>query len=137
MLEEGAKPPDRDLYENELLQYVYYHNWYLARSPTCPFDRLCSRDYDSQLFWFGIVSKDENTMSSKAALGAMRSSTLTTWVEKNKETLADSNSAWIYNFGLMPPQLQDTLGVLWDQNCPTNSRKYGRLGFSLLAERFT
>lgn len=49
-------------YEQSLLQYVFYHNWYATRG-FCREDNTCAWAYYSHVFWIGITGKDVATIS--------------------------------------------------------------------------
>jgi len=122
----------RSGYEKSLLQYVYYHNWFNTQLDACPYDRLCSKLYSSQLFWVGIASGNAGTLAAKAQAAKVLNSTVRVWEEDIRRVLASDDSAWIYNYGTLPPQVQELLGRDWSLACPTESGKYRRLGVSLL-----
>jgi len=117
----------RDLYESELLRFIYYHNWYLKGS-TCPKGRRCAGSYYSLLFWFGLAGPNQNVLAQHTNSTRIRPAALSAW----KANPDDS----IQMFGTMPPQVESLLTAPWTVRCKENPQKNSLeyLGVSLLAQ---
>lgn len=82
---------------------VYYHNWYQGHgSEPCRFDRPCPRDYDSHIFWVGIVSTNADTLSEKIAEAHVRNETVQTFVQNMTTIQEYESSSYIYMYGMIP-----------------------------------
>mmetsp|Transcript_29578 Transcript_29578/g.83111 ORF Transcript_29578/g.83111 Transcript_29578/m.83111 type:complete len:862 (+) Transcript_29578:2-2587(+) len=131
-----ANPTNESLrlgYEHSVLQYLYYHNWF-SQQQGCPLDLPCAAVYDSQAFWFGIVSNSEVVAAQKAEIARIRPSTVTAWVASVKEVETDVNTAWLFNYGTVPPSVEAVIGSPFSLHCNTRSGTTFRLGFSLIGK---
>jgi len=121
----------RDAYVKQMLQFIYYNNWYTGHADHCPIrgdNYGCPVDYSNQVFWVGLVSQESDTnLPAIAAKARLTPEEVSKWEAEVVATQRDQ-----YNFGSMPPQVLKTLGSPWTQVC--NSGDIYRLGFSLLRE---
>lgn len=115
-------------YERSLLQYIYYHNWYTARLDQCPQRKsACSRDWDAQLFWVGVVSSSQSLLSEKAQAAQISASAVDAF---QQEAQAQRD---MYVYGTMPSPVVDAISSTWTNNCPADEvPQRERLGISLL-----
>mmetsp|Transcript_28338 Transcript_28338/g.50177 ORF Transcript_28338/g.50177 Transcript_28338/m.50177 type:complete len:1006 (+) Transcript_28338:66-3083(+) len=118
-------------YVNQMLQYVYYHNWYTGNAEECPIpENLCSKEYYNYVFWIGIVSQDSSyDFESQVQLSSLPLDDVVAFNTKAE------NDKFIFNFGGLPPEVQRTVGSNWMTQVPCNSKnnKIFRRGFSLLS----
>jgi len=119
-------------YENSLLQYIYYHNWYSGHLGKCPPGPCFASQYDSHLFGVGIVSDSKTEAELRATDAQIRASTVTSWAQELASIEASPNTAMILNFGPVPPPVQADLGEPWEATCETRSGSTNRVGFSLI-----
>lgn len=124
----------RRMYEHNLLQMVYYHNWYTGRSSDCPIEDLqCSSMYFNQLFWVGVIRAKSDTPEKPAGFlktKAEESSISEAFAEEFAEYAAVQKD--IFNFGSFPQQVQKTLSSKWVAAC--NGDSVLRIGFSVLKD---
>lgn len=132
----AADPSDakaRSRYERLMLRYIYYHSWYTGHADNCPVEgQGCSKDYQSQVFWIGIMTTSESMLEEKARVAALDPATVAAWEQEIAEV--NAKRPMMYNFGPMPEQVQTNLGMRWDARCNTGSGSFLRLGVSLLKE---
>jgi class 3 adenylate cyclase len=121
-------------YEHSVLQYVFYHNWFESRRPKCLYERQCARDYDSHVVWIGIAASSEEVLYQYVNYTTVRKSTVDAFLAAKNARESTSDSAWIYNYGSMPGQVQARLGEPWQERCDTANEKYVRLGIPMLYE---
>jgi len=126
-------------YEAQLLHYIYYHNWFNQRLEECPYNKRCSLDYSSSLFWFGIVSTDKNLATSIASMARPRDASALAFAQETADTIASLPASFMYNYGEMPPEVEADLGLRWDMDCPyeTSGVSKYRMGMSLLRDEIT
>lgn len=122
-------------YQNALLNYVYYHNWYgyANQDVYCP-KKNCNTNY-GQLFWIGINGSTGSlqTIAKMASLAALNSSVVNSFqatVKKNQD-FADYDLAYAF----MPRSAVDALSQPWLTNCDTDG--YIKRGISLIASTVT
>jgi len=115
----------RDAYEEMLLKYVYYHNWFTGHGE-CPREgAACSGWYYSQNFWVGIAGQaDAETLRSHARQAELRRSK----VEAFDDAARTQDN--LYNFGTMPPEVLRVLSSPWSAECRVNGLTH--IGFSVL-----
>jgi hypothetical protein len=116
-------------YDEAVLKYLYYHNWYTGRSATCPnddFDYGCSNWYYSHVFWIGITSTNESMLSDKVNSTRLRLENVVAW----NEDAAQQND--IYNYGVMPDVVLPSIYVPWTDACSDRDKGIYRRGFSVL-----
>merc|ERR1719353_725993 len=118
-------------YVDNLLQMVYYHNWYTGHRRDCPRkDMLCVKEYDNYLFWVGVVTQvdDEQILREKALQCSMTEQE----AQRYEEDAKVQND--LYNFGSFPPDVLRTLKQPWEQKCNSENGKVYRMGFSLIKD---
>lgn len=124
----------RKTYQDSMLEYVYYHNWYSGRydDAQCPDNLLCPYLYDAHLFWVGLVSSDKQVLKDKAEKADMRPDEVQKWIQESKKQESDANM--FYTYGSMPSHVEKVLGKPWGADCNTRSGTKFRLGFSLIGQ---
>jgi len=132
MDKDNETPAQRQAYEDALLQYIYYHNWYTGHSSSCPHGvDNCPRNYDSHLFWIGIAAKDESKLDGLIRRASVQNAAaVQTWEEKH------ISKRMMYNFGPMPDTVKSSiLSWRWDATCPgPRSTSFHKMGMSVLQE---
>mmetsp|Transcript_68159 Transcript_68159/g.124354 ORF Transcript_68159/g.124354 Transcript_68159/m.124354 type:complete len:966 (+) Transcript_68159:3-2900(+) len=106
-------------YEDELLNFVYYHNWFAQG--TC---QNCADSYRNHVFWIGVMGKNPDEVQRIAGRGKLSEAAVKEWEQAHK------NQDDMYNYGTMPEEAQALLSSPWDIRCDT--KKNARLGVSLL-----
>eukprot|EP00927_Polykrikos_kofoidii_P071028 TRINITY_DN6736_c0_g1_i4.p1 TRINITY_DN6736_c0_g1~~TRINITY_DN6736_c0_g1_i4.p1 ORF type:complete len:964 (+),score=155.60 TRINITY_DN6736_c0_g1_i4:115-3006(+) len=104
----------KEEYEQSLLQYVYYHNWFEKDS-----------EYFSALFWVGLIGTNSTaviTLRDKAQLSIAS--------VKAFDYEASRQDA-LFSFGVMPEEAQTLLASPWTLECDFDRRT--RRGISLLS----
>lgn len=116
----------REIYEQVLLRYVYYHNWFVGHS-VCPREMGdCSNWYYTHNFWVGITGKaSEESLRRRAELAQLRRQQVEAW--NSRATVQDD----LYNFGTMPKEAVDILSSPWRTECTLGGLRH--LGFSILS----
>jgi hypothetical protein len=122
-------------YENSVLRYMYYHNWYGGNAP----DKYMPASYTSgppdfqvHAFWLGIMSLDSGRrgfIESDANWAGLRvrPSTVTSFAANVRSKAAT------YEFGTMPAGAQAILGkTRWDTSCGVSNKGISRRGLSVL-----
>jgi len=124
----------RQLYDAQLLHYVFYHNWFNTVLDACPWNDQCSNMYRSALFWVGVTSTNRSLASAMAASARPSSGAVDAFAQRAAATIAQRSSSFFYNYGTMPPEALADLSSRWDLDCPYESRgeTKHRLGMSLL-----
>mmetsp|Transcript_36899 Transcript_36899/g.80940 ORF Transcript_36899/g.80940 Transcript_36899/m.80940 type:complete len:969 (+) Transcript_36899:192-3098(+) len=119
----------REVYEQRLLKFLYYHNWFM-RDKSCPGESQCPQNYLSHAFWVGLAFKDaiRPTIGPYAANAQIRSSTVTEW----EQSIATQELG--YSLGSMPPAAQEILSSPWTTLCQ-ESQGYSISGISLLSNQ--
>jgi len=129
-----AAESDRLRYERAILKYLYYHNWYTGNIDSwVPSEDLSPRSFDSHLFWIGVMSSNQDTLSQWYPDPSLRSSSVEAFQKEILKTDADA----IYNRGRMPEEALPLISAKWRQDCPTTSGKNQRMGFSILASEIS
>lgn len=119
-------------YQNALLNYVYYHNWYgyANQDAYCP-RKNCNTNY-GQLFWIGFNGSNATavqTITEMAPLATLNSSFVNDFAataEKN-QNFVDYDLA----YATMPRSIVDALSQPWVTNCDTDGNI--KRGISLIA----
>jgi len=117
----------RQEYENSMLRYIYYHNWFASRykEEYCQTGH-CAQGFYAHLFWVGIRGKDPAVVEANARTAKMVTTSLRGWEDSYNDTVG------IYNYGTMPQAAQDILVSDWDTDCDTDGESIR--GISLLKE---
>jgi len=114
------------LYQQELLRYIYYHNW---------FDQDDSDSgagaFTSHLFWFGLAGKSESEVQLAALQAPPASEVISSW-EHNVTT-----KDYYYTLSELPTSVANRLSQPWDTKCrwKTDWGDMVLLGRSFLSER--
>jgi len=112
----------REAYEEMVLKYVYYHNWFLADT-ACPREAACSNWFYAQVFWVGLEGS-EAAVGKHVAAAQIRSETVLKW----NEMAAEQDD--MYNYGTMPDEVLQVISSPWDSDCSFSGNSMR--GFSLL-----
>lgn len=114
----------RAAYQQGMLQYMYYHNWYAAHAPDkyCPSGTSCYST-QSALFWAGIGGSNLDPRSLAAAQLDLTSLT-------KFQTYAATVQTDLWSFGDMPKTVQAAISSNWTLNCDVG---FVAVGLSLLA----
>lgn len=118
----------KSYYETQLLQLIYYYNWWTKREGKCPFDTTSARCpvvYDSQVFWVGVASKSRTRAEELAVEAQISEASVDAYQNRVSEE-------WHYNYGAMPDEVAEIMSSPWDQDCPHDSGLQ-RLGFSIIS----
>eukprot|EP00440_Ansanella_granifera_P046420 gb/GFBE01050273.1/.p1 GENE.gb/GFBE01050273.1/~~gb/GFBE01050273.1/.p1 ORF type:complete len:1006 (+),score=225.91 gb/GFBE01050273.1/:1-3018(+) len=123
---------NQTLYEESLLKYFYYHNWFVGNSGCQTEEQSCPAMFYAHTFWVGFAGRDVTdsdllTLTSEARI---RPSVLTAFDSQSKGAWDDANS--VYVTGEIPEQVHKRLTGEWDIKC-----EYGgwlHMGTSLLAD---
>lgn len=110
-------------YENTMLRFWYYHNWFARHTNSFPQDKISPGDYYSSLFLVGVNGKSSEVREKQAQLARLRLST----VEKFNSVNAQEQTMFMY--GTMPQSALTLLSAEWGTTCGGNI-----LGTSILAE---
>lgn len=124
---------DRTVYEQTLLRYAFYHNWFSRHFNTCPkTGTVCPRLYYTQLFWLGVRGQDHALVKERAMQAQI------------SETAArDFNSdaghqETFFSYSQMPPYAVRALYSDWTDTCSKNIKEdFGSVlyGTSLIANQ--
>lgn len=115
-------------YVQQMLQLIYYSNWYTGQMADCPVEEsACPNEYYNYLFWVGIVSQDSNYDFSAQVESATLP--LEDVMDFNDMTKTQDD---IYNYGSLPLPVLQTLGSKWSQQCDSKKNVFRR-GVSLLS----
>jgi len=121
----------RARYENEILKYMYYHNWFQGNDGGCPphsdMPYSCSSWYFNHVFWMGIVSETSGQdLVDRASHAQLRAESVQSYNHKAAEQNA------LYNFGTMPSEALNRLSAPWTDECDEISKGRYRRGVSLI-----
>lgn len=124
----------RSQYEQSLLRYIYYHNWFTGQvdgdAGQCPKgSNLCAGIFYGHVFWVGIVSRETGLLLEKARAAQLSPDVVQAW-EKQVE-----QRNYVFNYGPLPPEALVTLSGRWDAACNARGGDVQRLGLSLLQEK--
>lgn len=112
-------------YDNALLQYVYYHNWYVGNhgGTYCP-ENNCAGLFLGSLFWFGLAGQSSDTsFTTSLEYTQMTSGVLDSWVGSTRED-------YLTAYGTMPSSIKASLSKPWGRQCATSSQDL--VGVSLI-----
>mmetsp|Transcript_25254 Transcript_25254/g.57318 ORF Transcript_25254/g.57318 Transcript_25254/m.57318 type:complete len:1018 (+) Transcript_25254:135-3188(+) len=108
-------------YEDELLKYVYYHNWYAG---ACPDFVACPSLFYSHVFWIGMAGSSMSAAQNYADQAWIRDTSVSQWQQ------AHQSQKLRYDLSTMPTQAQNAFTQVWTTQC-----QYGgmlHVGTSLL-----
>lgn len=117
-----ANQTNYDQYAYELLDYVYYHNWYSTKG-YCP-SGSCANNLYAHLFWVGMTGSESAQVQEMASKAEIKETSVIAWEAAHK------NQDDIYNYGQLPPEVITILSSKWKPGCDTKSQV--RYGISLL-----
>jgi hypothetical protein len=114
-------------YEQSLLHYIFYHNWF-AQPSNCMPGAHCVDEFLSHAFWIGIEGKDSVTVEKQAKLAQVRRTSMHDFQEDLKK-----KSDYIFNFIDMPEHARDLLVQPWNIVCDDEEGNFFQ-GTSLLRD---
>ncbi|CAE8618888.1 unnamed protein product [Polarella glacialis] len=114
------------LYEEALLKYIYYHNWFLGNTKCINDEYSCSSSFYAHVFWVGFAAKDKNKtlLRTLASEATPRAATVRAW------NAAASSKMTAYSLGGLPQEAMKSLDTPWDVECEFSS--WTHVGSSLL-----
>eukprot|EP00928_Gymnodinium_smaydae_P027126 TRINITY_DN21079_c1_g2_i3.p1 TRINITY_DN21079_c1_g2~~TRINITY_DN21079_c1_g2_i3.p1 ORF type:complete len:1004 (-),score=173.93 TRINITY_DN21079_c1_g2_i3:121-3132(-) len=132
----------RDAYHQELLHYIYYHNWFTGRASKCPHGLSCS-NLHYEHFFFASISVDRSQFADRAAAEAFAAQKAQLAqlpggvVDSFDGSLTEATMKKLkYAYGSMPSNARGLIAGPWNTSCSSTSKL--RLGFSLLEnEQYT
>jgi len=110
-------------YEDTLLRYLYFHNWFEARR-ACASNQGCPSNSWTQAYWVGFAGRDVSLLRQKAQQARVSEGARVRWDR------ASSDKTLLYNTGTMPPQASARLSGPWTTLCVYGGLDH--LGTSLL-----
>jgi len=114
-------------YEDSILQFVYYHNWFSRHDRNCGKGAVdSSKAYLTHVFWIGFSGKEPYVTA--AAGNATISSAA---VEKFAKDVSEQD--YLYQRCAIPSQAQNILTKPWNQRCNDDNGNV-MLGISLISE---
>eukprot|EP00929_Paragymnodinium_shiwhaense_P061459 TRINITY_DN30697_c0_g1_i1.p1 TRINITY_DN30697_c0_g1~~TRINITY_DN30697_c0_g1_i1.p1 ORF type:complete len:1121 (-),score=265.13 TRINITY_DN30697_c0_g1_i1:138-3500(-) len=121
----------RWLYEEALLRYIYYHNWFSYKmDEACEYNIFCPADYARHVFWVGLSADSEDILRRAADEAEIQDVTVAQWAERS-DTIGRTH---IFGYGSIPSAVS-MLSRPWEQRCDaTSGRK--RLGLSFLSKDY-
>jgi class 3 adenylate cyclase len=113
-------------YENKLLKFMYYHNWFTGNWG-CPVsdEQVCPESFFCHTFWVGLAGTNLPLLEAKSALAQVRQESIETF-----EATAQAKTT-MYYLGNIPGFAQELLSAPWDTKCTYGDVEYR--GVSLLA----
>lgn len=114
----------RGTYEDRLLTYIYYHNWFTGNAG-CPGESECSHTFMTHAFWIGLAGQDPRALRNRARLAAISESSLDQW-----EQAVSQQRPLLYDLGRVPPEARSLLSSPWTVSCSYAGLEH--LGISLL-----
>jgi len=118
----------RDVYEQVMLKYMFYHNWFQGRM-ACLGSGGCSNTYYSHAFWVGIAGQVEESVVQNVGHAQISREKVLAW---NSQAQVQDD---LYNFGTLPAQVLDILSAPWETDCRNSGNL--KLGFSVLSQEIT
>jgi hypothetical protein len=121
----------REFYEQTMLRYIYYHNWFTGNGECPRKGGSCPNVYYNHLFWAGVSGTNSTAVNERIAAAKIRESTVVSW---DKQA---SDMKGLFSTGTLPPSARRAIWSEWDMTCD-RSRSDGSFeftrGFSLLAD---
>jgi len=117
-------------YDEALLEYVYYHNWYVANHQGiyCP-TANCAGRFLGSLFWIGLAGPRGEVDLSSVLQYAQLNATVVAGYESNRILAYNTQDLWM-SLGTLPPEVKATLSEPWAESCATST--IDLFGLSLL-----
>ncbi|CAK0863864.1 unnamed protein product [Prorocentrum cordatum] len=125
----GQGSREQEDYEESMLKYIYYHNWF-AHEEGQEIDQDSAKNSYSQLFWVGVSGKDDAAVTRRAAAATIREAVFAGW--QTDARADDRLTASMYSYGDMPQQVHGIITGNWTTRC--NKGSFFSLGFSMLAQ---
>mmetsp|Transcript_64409 Transcript_64409/g.153641 ORF Transcript_64409/g.153641 Transcript_64409/m.153641 type:complete len:1024 (-) Transcript_64409:52-3123(-) len=119
---------NEERYNDDLLRYIYVHNWFTGRLDGCPGSSACPEDYLSHLFWFGFGTTRTSIPQREVDMAQLQRANVLRWEDK-----VQNEGDMLYQYGEFPDVVQATLSQRWDQVCETDTARLQ--GLSLLAQK--
>ncbi|CAJ1449803.1 unnamed protein product [Effrenium voratum] len=120
---------NRTLYEETMLRYFYYHNWFSGNAG-CEPDQACPAFFFAHAFWVGFAgrSKSYAQLRNFTAQAKLEHEAVAAW---NANSLAMPGQDYVYVMGGFPSEAQSLLSGDWDVECQYGGWKH--VGTSLLS----
>lgn len=117
---------NRTIYEESMLQYMYYHNWFKGYGG-CGIDENCPATTFSHAFWVGFAGRDKSyaELRNFANEARLKKDVLSAW--DNNVLTQD----FVYTTGNMPTEAQEVLTESWSIECEYGG--WNHLGTSVLS----
>jgi class 3 adenylate cyclase len=128
-LQVNGSASNRADYEEKLLRYMYYHNWFTGNWGCESSARACPDEFFAHAFWVGFAGRNATELSQSLSLAQLTRSQVDAF-DAQVRTSSD-----LYDMGGMPTQARDALSQPWGEDC-----EYARLqhrGVSLLAQEIS
>jgi class 3 adenylate cyclase len=132
-VERPSSENSRKRYEDAVLKYVYYHNWYTREcKQSDTFQAVCPGMYSSHVFWIGVTGSLEKNIRPGVNSTRLRLSSVQEW---NQYAASQQD---IYNYGTMPDDVLQTIAGEWSDDCndgptkPWTDKDIYRHGFSVI-----
>mmetsp|Transcript_44963 Transcript_44963/g.104007 ORF Transcript_44963/g.104007 Transcript_44963/m.104007 type:complete len:1031 (-) Transcript_44963:112-3204(-) len=116
-------------YNDDLLRYIYTHNWFTGRQSGCPGDGdvACPEDYLSHLFWFGFGTTVSSIPQPQVDIAQLDATSVLQWQEK-----VVNEGDMLFQYGPIPEVVQARLSQRWERVCETDTARLQ--GVSLLSQ---
>lgn len=108
-------------YEETLLRYLYYHNWFSTNDCCTGSD---PGEYESHNFWVGLAGSNLDVLKDLAHSATISDTEVDTWLDSTRGELM------VYQFGTMPSQVVNKLSSNWTVECTV--RDLHHVGLSVL-----
>lgn len=121
----------RSAYEKALLNYAFYHNWFVKQYPDkfCPWsDSGCPDTYYAFVFWIGVAGDTAAAVNDKASKAKLDQTLI------NSFNAAASRPSVFYTYGSMPTYGLQQLGSDWTTSCQGTNGSPFLKGISLISE---
>ncbi|CAE7861948.1 ODA1, partial [Symbiodinium sp. KB8] len=117
-------------YDEALLEYVYYHNWYVANHQGiyCP-TANCAGRFLGSLFWIGLAGPRGEVDLSSILQYTQLNATVVAGFESSRILAYNTQDLWM-SLGTLPPEVKATLSEPWAESCATST--IDLFGLSLL-----
>ncbi|CAK9015219.1 Hypothetical protein SCF082_LOCUS12660 [Durusdinium trenchii] len=116
---------NRSIYEESMLQYVYYHNWFKGKP--CGVDESCPATTFSHAFWAGFSGRDKSYAELQRFANEAR-------LQKEVVSAWDHNlltEDYVYVAGRVPAEAREVLTESWTTECQYGG--WNHVGTSLLS----
>eukprot|EP00450_Noctiluca_scintillans_P011694 CAMPEP_0194488616 /NCGR_PEP_ID=MMETSP0253-20130528/8472_1 /TAXON_ID=2966 /ORGANISM="Noctiluca scintillans" /LENGTH=959 /DNA_ID=CAMNT_0039329007 /DNA_START=62 /DNA_END=2938 /DNA_ORIENTATION=- len=114
------------VYQEEMLRYIYYHNWFRDE---CPDGKVCRSDFRMHLFWVGFVGQSITELQGLAQEARLDIDQVDAFESQYV------NQDRLYHYQAMPRSVREILGSQMSEYCSVQTgNENRRLGMSLLRD---